>query len=381
MELDLNEEPLDRTHTSVFEFDSLLNELESAAQGHIQDRIRHLEAITNLTGEAAATVAQGEGRQHQQVEEGVVESGKGGKKEGGAHLIAKALGLEETDASKAGGRTGKFFDCNVCLDKARDPVLTCCGHLFCWPCFYQLPYAYSDAKECPVCQGEVLRVAPRPQASRIESIRQKLINQQASSSMVQNIQRFSNLVGGLGQPVQSESPNTATDGNDSFLIESYPQTDNNQHTDSRPFQALLEQGAASFSSLSSAFNSAMDSAERFVEDLESYVHGQHIGGSRRSNRRAVYRNSTFNVVAGINQSVSLTQDFAATNSASAAYVSPINRNVDTVAVLGSGIQTTDSNIQINPLNLLHLTVEEVLVFQDSFKIGAEEEDRDDGLLS
>jgi len=46
MELDLNEEPSEPTHASPYEFDSLLEELESAHE-HVQDRIRRLEAITS----------------------------------------------------------------------------------------------------------------------------------------------------------------------------------------------------------------------------------------------------------------------------------------------------------------------------------------------
>ncbi|XP_061358581.1 uncharacterized protein LOC133302775 isoform X2 [Gastrolobium bilobum] len=112
MELDLNEEPWDPTH-SVVEFDSILDELESA-NGDIHDRIRHLEAVISRarqrqrwpTGEATANNAQDEeGMEHQEVEEGIVESGKVGKGKG-SDLIAKALGGVETDACKAGGSTG-----------------------------------------------------------------------------------------------------------------------------------------------------------------------------------------------------------------------------------------------------------------------------------
>ncbi|TKY68201.1 E3 ubiquitin-protein ligase RMA2 [Spatholobus suberectus] len=378
MELDLNQEPLDPTHASSDGFDSLLEELETAHE-HVQDRIRRLEVITsrvrqrqrwppvhspiqitNFTGQAGAEApaeARDEGMERQGVEERVVESGKGYKRKG-AHLIAKALGVE-TDASKEGGSTGNLFDCNICLEMARDPVLTCCGHLFCWPCFCQLAYVYSNAKECPVCKGEVtetgiipiygnasaggncelglkgagLRVPPRPIAPRIESFRQQLISQGASSSVIQSIRRFNYLIGGLGARVQSQSPSAATDRNNGLLTQSRPQTGNDRGTDSSPISSLLVRGAASFSSLSSALNSAMDSAERLVEDLESYIHDHQA-------RDDVNRSSTLN------------GNIAATDSTAAASTSPFSRNVDTTADIGSEIQTTDSNLQTetNPLD-------------------------------
>ncbi|KAL6658968.1 hypothetical protein ACP70R_003008 [Stipagrostis hirtigluma subsp. patula] len=86
------------------------------------------------------------------------------------------------------------FECNICLDTAKEPVVTPCGHLFCWPCLYQWLHAHSAHSECPVCKGEVLEVnvtpiygrggderdsasldmPPRPRANRMESLRQQL---------------------------------------------------------------------------------------------------------------------------------------------------------------------------------------------------------------
>src|SRR5579862_5295617 len=30
------------------------------------------------------------------------------------------------------------FECNICFDAARDPVVTQCGHLYCWPCLHRV---------------------------------------------------------------------------------------------------------------------------------------------------------------------------------------------------------------------------------------------------
>ncbi|CAH8374554.1 unnamed protein product [Eruca vesicaria subsp. sativa] len=54
------------------------------------------------------------------------------------------------------------FDCNICLDTALDPVVTLCGHLFCWPCIYkwlhvQLSSLSTDHHQnnCPVCKSNI----------------------------------------------------------------------------------------------------------------------------------------------------------------------------------------------------------------------------------
>ncbi|KAL2523578.1 E3 ubiquitin-protein ligase RMA1 [Abeliophyllum distichum] len=39
------------------------------------------------------------------------------------------------------------FDCNICLDSAHDPVVTLCGHLYCWPCIYKWLQLNPDGKK------------------------------------------------------------------------------------------------------------------------------------------------------------------------------------------------------------------------------------------
>ncbi|KAK6124617.1 hypothetical protein DH2020_041640 [Rehmannia glutinosa] len=112
--------------------------------------------------------------------------------------------LIKDDAGKNNVEEGSFFDCNICLDLAKEPIVTCCGHLFCWPCIYRWLNHHSDVKECPVCKGEVTvknvtpiygrginirerntdcspNIPPRPHARRVESWRQAI--QRASFSM------------------------------------------------------------------------------------------------------------------------------------------------------------------------------------------------------
>ncbi|XP_057458069.1 E3 ubiquitin-protein ligase RMA3-like [Lotus japonicus] len=53
------------------------------------------------------------------------------------------------------------FDCNICLESAHDPVVTLCGHLYCWPCIYKWLSVQSSSAEpdqqqtCPICKAEI----------------------------------------------------------------------------------------------------------------------------------------------------------------------------------------------------------------------------------
>ncbi|KAI7747341.1 hypothetical protein M8C21_019369, partial [Ambrosia artemisiifolia] len=47
------------------------------------------------------------------------------------------------------------FECNICFDLAQDPIVTLCGHLFCWPCLYKWLHLHSHSQECPVCKAQI----------------------------------------------------------------------------------------------------------------------------------------------------------------------------------------------------------------------------------
>lgn len=157
------------------------------------------------------------------------------------------LGEEDSEnkdeIEKGNGSDGSFFDCNICLDLARNPVVTCCGHLFCWSCLYRWLHVHSDAKECPVCKGEVtiknvtpiygrgghkrepeedssLKIPSRPQARRVESLRQTLQRTAFSLPVEEMIRRLGNrfdLSRDFLQSQESESARETAERTNSLL--------------------------------------------------------------------------------------------------------------------------------------------------------------------
>lgn len=47
------------------------------------------------------------------------------------------------------------FECNICLDTAKDAVVSMCGHLFCWPCLHQWLETRPNRQVCPVCKAAI----------------------------------------------------------------------------------------------------------------------------------------------------------------------------------------------------------------------------------
>lgn len=49
----------------------------------------------------------------------------------------------QVDVAKEGGKEGyvdpanSYFECNICLELAQEPIVTQCGHLYCWSCIYK----------------------------------------------------------------------------------------------------------------------------------------------------------------------------------------------------------------------------------------------------
>lgn len=47
------------------------------------------------------------------------------------------------------------FECHICYELATEPVVTRCGHLFCWTCLHHWMQQNRATVTCPVCKGGI----------------------------------------------------------------------------------------------------------------------------------------------------------------------------------------------------------------------------------
>ncbi|KAK4852713.1 hypothetical protein QYF36_026437 [Acer negundo] len=66
-------------------------------------------------------------------------------------------------SKEVSGKDSSCFECNICLELTNDPVVTLCGHLYCWPCIYEwldVKTSSLDADEqpqnvCPIYKAKI----------------------------------------------------------------------------------------------------------------------------------------------------------------------------------------------------------------------------------
>nr|XP_043608730.1 E3 ubiquitin-protein ligase RNF185-like [Erigeron canadensis] len=114
------------------------------------------------------------------------------------------------------------FECSICLDLAYDPVVTLCGHLFCWPCIYKWLHMHSHSNECPICkayieEGKLVPLYGRGKSSskiHCGNIPKRPAGQRPENSPTQDrtgfVQHGSGFIGGFGPAI------TASFGNFTF---------------------------------------------------------------------------------------------------------------------------------------------------------------------
>jgi hypothetical protein len=65
---------------------------------------------------------------------------------------------DPVDAQEKHDREASEFECNVCFEAATEPVVTVCGHLYCWGCLAEW---LLRASICPVCKAGVKKETVR----------------------------------------------------------------------------------------------------------------------------------------------------------------------------------------------------------------------------
>nr|XP_043621294.1 uncharacterized protein LOC122593023 [Erigeron canadensis] len=238
--------------------------------------------------------------------------------ENGNGLLENGIVGEKEDVVKSNGDEGSFYDCNICFDMASDPVVTCCGHLFCWPCLYRWLHIHSDVKECPICKGEMntksvtpiygrgnpsrvveedgsLKIPHRPQAKRVESWRQTIQRNAFTMPMEEMIRRLGSrfdLTRDLvqGHPLLPDNSREFLERNNSllnrYLTSSGLRTDDNP-TLVPPFQSHQEQTPStedrdSVSSIAAVIQSESQQTVDTAAEIDSRVSLSTSSSRRRS---------------------------------------------------------------------------------------------------
>ncbi|XP_031549836.1 E3 ubiquitin-protein ligase RNF185-like [Actinia tenebrosa] len=111
---------------------------------------------------------------------------EGSQNEGFSNIPSSSAGA--TASGHENEEHNANFECNICLDTAKDAVISLCGHLFCWPCLHRWLETRPNKSVCPVCKAGISKdkviplfgrgsnskqdprekMPPRPQARRTE---------------------------------------------------------------------------------------------------------------------------------------------------------------------------------------------------------------------
>ena len=70
-------------------------------------------------------------------------------------LSSSPFHLLDSRSANSLDMSGGRFECNICLDDMREPVVTQCGHLFCWSCLYR--WLNMNHQTCPLCKAGVTK--------------------------------------------------------------------------------------------------------------------------------------------------------------------------------------------------------------------------------
>ncbi|XP_050210293.1 uncharacterized protein LOC126660704 [Mercurialis annua] len=264
-------------------------------------------------------------------------------------FLENNVSMRKGDVEEGNGNCGSFFDCNICLELATDPVVSSCGHLFCWSCLYRLLHVHSDLKECPVCKEEITvknvtpiygrgsnsRKAPidlsfqipiRPRARRVESFRQAIYrnpfsfpleeiirrigsrfnltrdfnlfqNSNGAPEMVERTSSFPNTIMTLGGVQSDQNPNVPLDD---IVDLTHSGTTSPEVTPARRLRSLLLRRSHSLSQRPSAQTSIPSSSNPSERLLEAFLRSHPIGMNQEQPQPLDDRDSFSSIAAVIN---------------------------------------------------------------------------------
>ncbi|KAK4345221.1 hypothetical protein RND71_035397 [Anisodus tanguticus] len=355
-DLDLDQEPMESPGLGL---GSLLNDLEST-HSRIEQRVLQLESVASRASQRDRwRQARNSADVDNEVQDHNFEEKKNvGCKRDRSHLVAKALEMDIVvkKVDKDGG--GSFFDCNICLDMAKEPILTCCGHLYCWSCFYQLPYVDSTTKECPVCKGEVTdanvtpiygngnkevqcgsEIPARPKAHRVDSVRKQHVTRGLSHIPVaEALRRIRTSIGYGDHPQPPETgavSSTSVSGSQELRN---ADASGSRRLRSPVFSRVVSASAASISS-------ELENAQRMFEDIAAFtdrIHERSNSQVSPTDHVAADEGNSFIRDAAIIRSERQTLDTIVQTSSAASVPSSSQSNEVSVAALQLENLTTDS---------------------------------------
>lgn len=71
------------------------------------------------------------------------------------HESAPSSSSTHSPTERSSSCDSKFFKCNICLETPVDPIVTVCGHMYCWRCI--LAWLDHGSGQCPVCKAGVTK--------------------------------------------------------------------------------------------------------------------------------------------------------------------------------------------------------------------------------
>lgn len=69
--------------------------------------------------------------------------------------ILEDLPTDDAPEEDEDKRNESIYECTICLETAKDAVVSMCGHLFCWPCLHQWLETRPTRQLCPVCKAAI----------------------------------------------------------------------------------------------------------------------------------------------------------------------------------------------------------------------------------